>query len=182
MLAVVGLLIAVGAFTVAIRWRAPAEIVIQPPLPTPTAGPIMVYVSGAVRAPDVYALPPGAILRDALQAAGGPAGDAEMSAVNLAERLTDGMQVHVPRVGEVALAAPAATGAAAGGIPAAGININTATGPELELLPGIGPATAEKIIAYREAYGPFTRIEDIQNVSGIGPATFAEITDFITVE
>lgn len=154
------------------------------PAPTPTPPPIVVYVSGAVAHPGVYALPPNARVADALAAAGGPLDGADLTQVNLARRLVDEEQVHIPRPGETPLAAPTpllrTTTAPASG--ASGpININTASAAELDALPGIGPGYAERIVAYRESHGPFATIEEIQNVPGIGPATFARIKDMITV-
>lgn len=149
------------------------------PEPTPTASPLRVYVSGAVRHPDVYTLPPGSIVKDALLAAGGAAADADLDRINLALTVAEGQHIYIPHLGEadppVQLRAqqPAAGGK---------VNINTADAPALEALPGIGPSLAQRILDYRQAHGPFARIEDIQEVSGIGPATFAEIQDLITTK
>ena len=170
------------------RYQRPAPIEIVPPAPTntpaPTAtpGPIRVYVSGAVVAPEVYDLPPGSIGRDALDAAGGPADDADLDAVNLAQPLADGMQFYVPHEGEAAppISEPDNTPPTPAIVYP--LNLNTATQLELESLPGIGPVTAESIIAYREQNGPFPSIEAIQNVNGIGPATFDDLKELITVE
>jgi competence protein ComEA len=161
------------------------------PEPTPTVGPLRVYVSGAVAHPAVYTLPPGSIIDDAVRAAGGFAVDADTVAVNLAQPVTDGMQIYVPTLSEaeptpppVSLP-PGATATAAGrmgGITADGlIDINAATQTDLEMLPGIGPATAADIIAYREANGPFATIEAIMDVPGIGEGKFEAIRDLITV-
>jgi competence protein ComEA len=179
-LSLIGLLIVGGVAALLIRWQTPAPIVIEPPLPTPTPGPIRVYVSGAVAQPDVYELPAGSIAQDALSAAGGPASDADLNRINLAASLADGEQVYVPHIGEVPTPAPASPGGAESA-PAGPININTASQVELETLPGIGPSIAQRIIEYREANGPYPTIEAIQNVSGIGPSTFEQIKDLITV-
>jgi competence protein ComEA len=175
----VAILIAASVALFAFRWRQPTEITIHPPPPSATPGPIRVYISGAVNHPDVYSLPAGTIIKDAITLAGGAVGDADLNRVNLAQPLTDGQQIYVPRLGEAPLielqegtAAPVLTGP---------INLNTATQAELESLPGIGPALAERIIRYREQNGPFARIEDIQNVSGIGPSIFEQIKDLIVV-
>jgi competence protein ComEA len=140
-----------------------------------------VYVSGAVTHPDVYELSPDSIVQDALSTAGGASDDANLDAVNLARPLSDGDQVYVPRVGEVVTPIPQEGGQAA---PVAGgpVNINTADQAALESLPGIGPALAERIIDYREANGSFAAIEDIQNVSGVGPATFEGFRELIVAE
>jgi competence protein ComEA len=157
--------------------------VIEPPAATATPGPIQVYISGAVVHPDVYSVSSGAIVRDALALAGGPASDADLNTINLAKTLHDGDQVYVPHVGEVPPPAVSAeeNSESPSSVPSGPININTATQAELETLPGIGPALASRIIDYREANGPFATIEAIQNVSGIGPATFENIKDLIMV-
>lgn len=181
----------IGYFTPrpgASRYSMPRPIVVSTPFPTPTPfptatpAPIRVYVSGAVRRPDVYELPPGSIIRDVLAAAGGATSDADLDCINLALEVQDQQQVYVPRRGEASPPAPGASGGAAtGGAVGAKVNINTATVAELETLPRIGPTTAQRIVDYREANGPFETIEDIQNVPGIGPTTFEGIKDLITV-
>ena len=185
-LAIVGLLIAAGIGLFALRWQQPESIIIEPPAPTATPGPIRVYISGAVASPDVYTVPPGAILRDLLNAAGGTAADADLNALNLAAVLRDGDHIHVPRIGESPTSAPVSqNGSGAGAslpLPGGLININTASQAELESLPGIGPAIAGRIITYREANGPFASIEAVQDVSGIGPAIFDQIKALITVD
>ncbi len=156
--------------------------------PPPSPVPMQVYVIGAVENPGVYALPKQSRVEDAIAAAGGLAEDAWPESINLAAPLQDGNQVEVPvlqptdaptRVesGSTGEEQPASESAA----PAV-ININTASQEMLETLSGIGPVTAEKIIAYREANGDFTLIEEIQKVKGIGPATFEKIKDSICVE
>jgi competence protein ComEA len=137
-----------------------------------------VHVSGAVRQPDVYELPPGSIVKDAIEVAGGPADSADLDGVNLAVELHDQQQVYVPRQGEIVPMAPAVGG---GGVASGPVNINTATPAELETLPGIGPKTADTIVEYREANGPFRTIEDIMDVPGIGEGTFEKIKGGITV-
>ena len=152
------------------------------PLPAPTPAPIRVHVSGAVRQPAVYELPPGSIVQHAVAAAGGPSPDADLNGINLALELRDQQQVYVPCQGE-ANSPPPVSGGAPGGGGSAGalVDINAATAAELETLPRIGPTMAQRIIAYREANGPFAAIEDIQDVPGIGPATFEGLKDLITV-
>ena len=179
-LSIISLLIVAGLAAVWLRWKEPAPITILPPAPTATPGPIRVYVSGAVTSPDVYSIPPGSIMRDALNAAGGASGEADLNQVNLAQVLRDGDHVYVPKIGEVptpALVGVDSTEAALSGL----LNINTATAEQLEALPGIGPAIAKRIVDYRDAHGPFANIEVIQNVSGIGPTIFGQIKDLITV-
>jgi competence protein ComEA len=160
-------------------------IVVPPPTVAPTAppttAPVRVYVSGAVATPGVYTLAPKSLVNDAIQAAGGPTAEADLEKINLAQEVRDQQQVHVPRKGE---AAPPPTPGASGGAPPAGkkININTATLAELDTLPKIGPSTAQQIIDYRTKNGPFKKIEDLKNVSGIGDVTFAGLKELITVE
>jgi competence protein ComEA len=138
----------------------------SPPLPSPqatsTPHPLRVYVSGAVQQPDVYSLPPDSIVKDAIVAAGGSSDDADLDRINLALAVADGQHVYVPRLGEQQLAVePPGNPSTSGGI----ININTANAAELEVLPAIGPSIAQRICDYRDAHGPFGRIEDIMEVS-----------------
>ena len=150
--------------------------------PTCTPSPIRVHVTGAVRAPAVYNLPPGSIVRDALAAAGGSTPDANLEHINLALELRDHQQIYISHQGEVNPPPPISGGASGEvGEALARVNINTATLAELESLPRIGPTTAQRIIEYREANGLFQAPEDIQNVPGIGTATFDGIKDLITV-
>lgn len=152
------------------------------PSPTPTPAPIRVHVSGAVRQPAVYELAPGSIVQDAVDAAGGPAADADLDCINLAMELRDQQQVYVPQQGEMSPPPPVSGGESGSeGTAGAPINVNTATAAELETLPRIGPTMAQRIIECRESNGPFGAIEDIQNVPGIGPATFEGLQDLITV-
>ncbi len=153
------------------------------PLPTATPPPIVVYVSGAVVRPGVYALPAGARLADAVAAAGGAAPQADLEQINLARRLQDEEHVHIPRRGETPRPEPTPLPAMTPSSAQPGkVNINTAGLAELDSLPGIGPGYAQRIIEYRQTHGPFSSIEEIQNVPGIGPATFARIRDLITVQ
>lgn len=155
------------------------------PTPSPTDEPIVVYVSGAVVRPGVYALPPGARVADAVEAAGGATAAADLIQLNLARRVHDEEQIHVPREGDPTRVLPTTVTAPAGDPSAGGgsslVNINTAGLAELDALPGIGPGYAQRIIDYREANGPFRSVEEIQNVPGIGPSTFARIRDLICV-
>lgn len=185
----VGVLIVAGLGVVALRWQAPQPIVIEAPpatataAPTATAGPIQVYVSGAVGQPDVVTLPADALVRDALSATGGALADADLDRINLAQPLRAGDHVHVPAIGEAPTAAPAsASGGSEAPALSGPLDINTADAAQLELLPGIGPTLAERIVAYREANGPFAAPQAIQNVDGIGPSTYADIESLIVVQ
>jgi competence protein ComEA len=191
-----------GVLLVAARRPAPRPVELAPP---PTPVPLRVYVLGAVVTEGVYELPPGSIVRDALAAAGGTTEGADVAQLNLAQPLSDGDRVEVPETPPTRTPAPPTVTVGPGtpspspapsetetplpsrggaGIPVAGgkVNINTATAAELETLPRIGPAMAQRIIEYRTANGPFPSIEAIQNVKGIGPATFEQLKDLITVE
>jgi competence protein ComEA len=150
--------------------------------PTATPQPLRVYISGAVAQAGVVTLPAGSLLVDALEAAGGAADDADLDGVNLAAALVDNQHVIVPR--RAATSQPVvevATPVRAGPVVTL-VNINTASAVELETLPHIGPAMAQRIIAYREAHGPFEQIEDIQNVEGIGATRYKDLAPLITVE
>ncbi len=166
-------------------WRQPSsepiQIILVAPTTAPTPGPIRVYMSGAVRQPDVYTLPPGSIVKDGLAAAGGPAPDADLDHINLAQPLSDGQQVFVPRRGEALSPAASSTTTVSSNAANGLININTASAQELEALPGIGPALAQSIVGYRNEHGPFQSIEDLKNVPGIGDARFERLKGLITV-
>lgn len=148
-------------------------------------GEIVVDVKGAVRRPGVYRLPAGARALDAVRRAGGVTRRADRLAVNLAAPITDGGEVVVPRRGAAGagLTAAAPGGAATGGASTGGgdadgplqIDINTASAKELEQLDGVGPATAARIIAYREQHGGFGSIDELDEVPGIGEAKLAAI-------
>jgi len=171
-----------GLFLAALVWvvaRNPTgeAVVLRPP---PTEKPVIVYITGAVPRPGVYALPQGARMQDAISAAGGFLAEAEKSQINLAALLEDGEKVDIPFT-EGASPIIATPGPEVVTSTTELIDINTASAPELEELPGIGPTTAQKIIDYREQNGPFVTTEDIINVSGIGPGTYERIKDLITV-
>ncbi|QHC59208.1 ComEA family DNA-binding protein [Rathayibacter sp. VKM Ac-2760] len=142
-----------------------------PPPSASTGVPLYVHVAGAVVTPGLYLLDPGARVTDALAAAGGFTETAERAAVNLARRVVDGEQILVPEQG--AVSAPGAAGAGStGSAPAGGvISLSTATAAQLEELTGIGPSTAAKIVAYREEHGPFTSVDQLLEVPGIGEKT-----------
>lgn len=169
--------------------------------PTPV---IRVHVLGAVRRPGVVELPAGARVQDALQAAGGPRKRAELGDLNLARPLADGQQVFVAgrdsgdRVSEVrdpgsptggAPGGGAGTGSGSGsggssdlpGAPSAPVDLNTATLQELDDLPGVGPVTAQKILGWRDEHGSFSSVDELQEIDGIGPKTFADLAPLVTV-
>lgn len=149
--------------------------------PAPSAAvDIAVDVIGAVQQPGVYYLPVTARVDDAVTAAGGLAPDADRDQINLAAHVTDGEQIRVPRVGDAA--APSVDEPVDRSRSASGpIDLNSADAATLDDLPGVGPATADAIIEYRAANGPFKRVEDIDNVKGIGPGLLAELAPLLTV-
>jgi competence protein ComEA len=159
---------------------------------------ITVHVAGAVKNPGVYRLKYGSRINDGIVAAGGATSAANLDVINLATVLNEGEQIYVPKRGEkphVITNRPQVGGAGgvagaggaggAGGVAGAGgaansavpqlININLASVVELEQLPGVGPATAKAIVAYREKNGAFLKVEDLLKVRGIGPAKLSEI-------
>jgi len=140
------------------------------------AGGAVVHVVGAVRRPGVYRLPPWARLAAALRRAGGATSRADLQGVNLASKLTDGQQVIVPVRASGAVAGGAGAGAAAVA-PGQPVSLNNATVDQLDELDGIGPATAQKILDYRKQHGGFGSVDDLKQVSGIGPKRFEALKE-----
>lgn len=147
---------------------------------SPEAARLVLHVLGAVVEPGIVELPAGSRVVDAIAAARGPTDEADLGGVNLARVVVDGEQLYVPRVGEVP---PPGAGASSGaGAGASGlVNINTADATALETLPGIGPALASRIIAWREANGGFRAVDELLAVSGIGQKTLDGFRDQVTV-
>lgn len=141
----------------------------------PVASEIYVHILGQVVRPGLYALPDGARAVDAVAAAGGFTPTADAGGVNLARFVSDGEQIVVPAVGE------AAPGAAPGVGGDGRVNLNTADAAALDTLPGVGPATAAKILAWREQNGRFESVDDLLDVGGIGAAKLDAIRDLVTV-
>lgn len=165
--------------------NAAAEDVVLPSSGTDEAAPLCVHVDGAVRTPGVYYLDAGSRIVDAVAAAGGLTETAYTAAVNLAQVLQDGEQVVIPdeATGEASggTTASGGAGATASNGDAAPVNLNRATADELVALPGIGASTAAKIVADREANGPFRAIEDLKRVSGIGDKKFEALRELVCV-
>lgn len=155
----------------------PSVSVSPAPAAMEDAGVVTVHVAGWVATPGLVVLPEGARVSDALKAAGGVAPGAVVDGINLAEVLVDAQQVLVPGPGDDGAMEAAADAATTDGR----IRINSADAAELEALPGIGPVLAERIVAYRQEMGPFERVEDLLEVSGIGEAKLAALRDAILV-
>ena len=186
-----------------IRSQAPATVPVTtsdaardgavPGGPTAGVGNVFVHVTGAVARPGVVTLRAGSRVADAVDAAGGATADADTEQLNLARVLSDGEQIRVPRVGEVLPdPAPQPTGTAgtgartASGKPGDGgasgtVNINTASASELEKLPGIGPALAQRIVECRDSHGPFASVDALTDVPGIGKAKLEALREQATV-
>ena len=157
-------------------------------------GEVVVHVVGAVRRPGLLRLREGARVADAVARAGGATSAADLTAVNLAAPAVDGVQILVPaRVAATSAGGSSATGdgsvsgiaggGASGGFGAASgrkLSLATATAEELDELPGVGPVTAQQILDYRSAHGPFRSVEDLDAVPGIGPATIEQLRDLVT--
>ncbi|HEX6147265.1 MAG TPA: ComEA family DNA-binding protein [Acidimicrobiia bacterium] len=143
--------------------------------PTTPVEPLFpVYVSGWVANPGVVEVGEGSIVAEAVEAAGGALEGAMLEAINLARPLVSGDHVQIPGPGDSVAVAP---GTDVGGL----ISPNRADVSQLEELPGVGPVLAERIIAHREANGPFKTIEDLLDVPGIGEAKLSAIRDLIVV-
>lgn len=153
------------------------------PPPPPTTALVVVHITGAVYHSDVYRLPNDARVIDAVRAAGGTTPEADTERVNLAAHICDAEHIHIPRRGEplppgsnvCAGTSNAALSADTGPASPALVNLNTASRAELESLPEIGPALAQRIIDYRTRHGSFASVNALQQVPGIGPETFAAL-------
>jgi len=194
---VVGLLAAL--LVVGSTWSGRPQVEPAPVEPAPTASPaaespaatppvgvaadsaatVVVSVVGSVARPGLVTLPEGARVADAVAAAGGLLPDADPASVNLAAVVSDGQQVAVGVPGA------AAAGGTVGGTDttsgAGPVDLNAATAPDLDALPGIGPVLAQRIVEHRERNGPFRSVEQLDDVPGIGPATYAELAELVTV-
>ena len=159
--------------------------------PRVTSDLVLVHVVGQVQAPGVVEVPAGSRVIDAIAVAGGLTPAADTAAVNLAREVVDGEQVYVPAPGEVAPSPPGAstgtgtgttTGGGSGTAGAPGlVDVNAASLEELDTLPGIGPALAERIVQWRTDNGAFASVDELADVSGIGPSVLGKIRDLVTV-
>jgi competence protein ComEA len=161
-------------------------------LPSPSkASELVVDVVGKVAKPGVLTLPPGSRIVDAIAAAGGALPHTDLTALDLARKLSDGQEIFVgvpPPSGAAAMSGGGVVGddTNAGADPGAGsadpiVNINTATQAELETLPGVGTVTAQKILTWRTQHGHFTSVTQLQQVSGIGPSKYAALAGRVKV-
>lgn len=209
-LAVVGVIAVLVTVFALVRDNAPAVAsaklppveAVSPASPTPGAAvaadaPVVVSVVGLVHNPGLVTLDAGARIADALGAAGGPLDGADLVGLNMARRVADGEQIVVgiaAAPGEPAAMGSSVTGGAAAGPPPDAppsttgdapptglVNLNTATVDELDTLPGIGPVTAAAIVAWRDANGPFSSVEQLGDVDGIGPARLEKLRNRVHV-
>lgn len=146
---------------------------------------VIVHIDGAVVNPGVYSLQAGDRVQAAVEAAGGLSQEADTSTLNLAAKLTDGQKIHVPSVGEVdnsnANSSVTSNNEGSNQTTSGLVNINTATIDELDTLPGVGPSTAATIVQDRDTLGPFSSVDDLMRVTGIGEKKFAKLKDYICV-
>lgn len=150
---------------------------------------IAIHVTGEVKKEGLIYLSVGSRVADAIKEAGGETKNADLSQINLAYQLQDGQKLYIPNKNEIiseyiisATGNTESEGSSSNNLKGENkVNINTATQNELDQLPGIGPSIAQRIIEYREEKGNFQKIEDVQNVKGIGDAKYEEIKDKITV-
>lgn len=190
---VVALLVMIAGVVALALWMRGAPATIAPPAtsgepfapsaatPTPEGGTV-VHVGGAVKRAGIFELEPGARVADALELAL-PRPNADLNALNLAELVTDGAKIDVPRRGEVVDSAQGSspTGSTSTETAGAVVNVNTADETLLDTVPEVGPATAQAIIEYRTQIGSFTSVEQLIEVTGIGPATLEAMRPFVTV-
>jgi competence protein ComEA len=153
----------------------PARLTAAAPAPRPR---VVVHVVGAVRRPGLYRLEDGSRIADAVRRAGGATRKADLALVNLAALAADGAQVVVPRRPDAADAGPSPQAGVAA--PAAKVSLSRATPEELDALPGIGPATAAKIVAYRQEHGAIASVDELDAVPGIGPARLEQLRELVT--
>ncbi|MBW8173627.1 helix-hairpin-helix domain-containing protein [Ornithinimicrobium sp. Arc0846-15] len=162
--------------------------------PAPTPAATVVHVIGAVKDPGVYTLPGGSRVVDALKEAGGSTDAAELSRMNLALTLSDGDQIWVPVLGEdppdaVVVESPSSSdvptvgqGVASSDESLGAVGLNSASLHQLETIPGVGPVTAGRIVSFREERGPFTSVDQLLDVSGIGEKTLESLRPYVSLD
>ena len=185
------LLCSVGVAIAALGRSVATEVPVQPlvvesaapgpPSPSPTPM-VRVHVAGAVAIPGVVTIADGSIVQDAIAAAGGLTSEADPALLNLAAPVSDGMQIaigtHEEPLGDITGESGGTGGAGSAPGP---LDLNSATLADLEGLPGVGPVTAQAILAWREEHGRFTAVEELQEISGIGPKTFQKLSPLVQV-
>nr|WP_246314516.1 ComEA family DNA-binding protein [Kineococcus aurantiacus] len=169
----------VSAVTSASAALTPPPAPTSPPAPTAPPAQVVVHVAGRVASAGVVTLAAGSRVADALTAAGGPAPGADLDAVNLAQVLLDGQQVLVPEPGQAV--APQPVPGAGAGAAVGPVDLNTASAADLDALPGVGEVLAGRIVAWREENGPFTSVDDLGEVQGIGPKVLEDLRDRVRV-
>jgi competence protein ComEA len=176
----------VAALVVAGRVLLPAGAATTAPADTGNAlrveqrAQLVVHVVGAVRAPGLYRVPYGARVADAVARAGGASRRANLTLVNLAAPVSDGQQIVVPQRAPPVAAGGGAGGSTSGTSAAAGpVHLNSATVEQLDALPGVGPVTAEKIVAFRNEHGAFSSVDDLDAIPGIGPARLEQLRELV---
>ncbi len=179
---------ALGAFAavvVAVWFAWPSEptptstpVTISAPSAPTTASGIVVHVAGAVRQPGLYRLAKGSRVADLLEAAGGPADDLDLDRTNLAEALSDGARVWLPRRSQSSPAVSGGVEVPAGRV--APVDINTASAAQLDTVTGIGPSLAAAIVKERDAHGPFRTVDDLRRVKGVGASKLESIRGSLT--
>jgi competence protein ComEA len=181
LVAAAALLFVAGRFVLHLGGGRAAAVPFRPVVaPAPRAALrrlVVVDVVGAVRHAGLLRLPQGARVADAVARAGGATSRADLALVNLAAPIADGQQVVVPARGSPASAAP--EGSAVPGGPAGPVSLSTATEAQLDGLPGIGPVTAQKILAYRQQHGAFRSVAELDAIPGIGPARIEQLKGLV---
>jgi competence protein ComEA len=180
LLAVAICAIAISVLSLIAAQVQPAEEVVaaEPTMSAGASAPslLVVDVQGSVVNPGIYQLPLGSRVADAIKAAGGVIAGSDSSTINLARFIEDGEQIYLSEVVEQV------TGSSGGSSISGGkLNLNRATESELDALPGVGPVLAKRITGYRSEHGNFGSIDELRKVTGIGPAKFRELSDFVTV-
>lgn len=186
---IAALLAAVLSLVVIVWWDSTRSVTVVV-MGNPDAT-VVVQISGAVASPGLISLPAGSRLEQAISAAGGLTVDADVSQLYLAARIGDGERIVIPVKGTGASGsstsdegtpqqAPTGTGAAELDGTGVGLDINTATIEQLVALPGIGQVLAERIVAYRDAHGPFTSVDQLGDVEGIGDSLIDRLRPLVT--
>ncbi len=189
------IVIIAGSALLLLTQPTPVQITIIPPQSTGTPAPLNIYVTGAVqKSGEVITLPAGSLAQDAIEAAGGASDTADLTRVNLARRLFDGDQVHVPEISDEPLAdsdldPDTETGTLTdSGVPNSEgiingiVYLNRASAEELQQLPGIGPAMAARILAYRTENGRITSFEDLDEIQGVGQGMISDLQGLVAFD